>query len=185
MHVRELPHDNLLTWWNIRNLASVEIYLTSTCSILNFMFKLTFSCYMQVYSTTSGFLFVFLCFVSVCVKILNDENCKTKENFYKKCLFMEFSFNRIVIFKIKGLVILSIDLVIISYFTFVEFLINELDKIFVMFDIHTSCRGVLFFQSFVGFFAWLRWVGFTIFNWCKTDRGKTRNDLTRGVTVLF
>jgi hypothetical protein len=66
---------------------------------------------------------------------------KQRKIFFKKRLFMEFSFNRNNNY--KGLVTLSINLLIIFYFTLCLvflLLINKIYQIFVMFDVHITCR---------------------------------------------
>jgi hypothetical protein len=102
---------------------------------------------------------------------------QTKENFCKKHLFCGIFFESY--YDCIGFVMLSINLVIIFYFTLcLEFLlsINELDQIFVKFDIHTTCRDSFVFLQLVCFSPWLagRFHNFEL----TQNREKTRNDLT-------
>jgi hypothetical protein len=76
---------------------------------------------------------------------------------------------------------LSINLVIIFHFTlclvFLS-LTDEIDQIFVKFDVHTTCRGNFVFNSLFVFCPGWR-VGFTILNWRKTDKKWPKSEIQK------
>jgi hypothetical protein len=94
----------------------------------------------------------FLCFSLFCVQVgIEPRKLQNKQRkiSIKNRLFMDFYLNSIV--NAKVLVMFSINLVIIFYFTLCSvflLLITEIDKFFVMFDVRTTCTvTALFFEA--------------------------------------